>query len=173
MAATSPARPVDVRRLFAVFLIFAGVIACIPPIFWGEQILAAHLAATWPTAHGTVVVSKTDRCRGHDGFRPDVRYTYTVAGTIYTGYRIAFGPNSCVSDARATDIAARYPIGSVSIWFDPRDPESAALQVNDVLRETWSSIYWGVSGSIVSLLLGVWCLRLAVRAEQRWKAQGL
>lgn len=70
-------------------------------------------------------------------------------------------------EVRAATTAARYPIGSVSVRFDMKNPESAALQVGDVLRETWSSICWVVSGSIASLLLGVWCLRSAARAEQR------
>ncbi|MFC5431888.1 DUF3592 domain-containing protein [Paraburkholderia denitrificans] len=151
-----------------MFLLFIGGIAFIPPIFWAEQIIAAHLAATWPSVRGTVVVSQTDKCRGHDDFRPDVRYIYPVAGNLYTGDRIAFGPNSCVSDTRAAEIAAHYPIGSVSVWFDPKEPQSAVLQVGDVLPETWSSIYWLVSGGVVSLLLAVWCLRSAVRAEQHF-----
>jgi hypothetical protein len=172
MGTSLPAGTIDVRRLMAVFLIFFAGIAFILLLCWGEQILAAHRAATWPTVRGTVIVSGTsDTCRGHRGLRPDVRYTYIVAGHLYTGSQIAFGPESCVSEARAAGVAALYPIGNVTVWFDPQRPEKAALLVGGVLAETWSSIYWSAAVCVASLLLAIWCFRAAIRSERRWNAK--
>lgn len=173
MATTLPTDRMDGRRLIAVFLIAFACLAGFLAISWGKEVLTAHQAMAWPTAQGTVLVSKTDTCPKRAGFAPDVRYTYFVAGHLYAGYRIAFGPRSCGSEPRAEGVAARYPTGHVTVWFDPHQPEEAALMVGDVLDETRTSIYWSAAVCVASLLLTIWCLRAAVRTEQRWKAQGL
>jgi hypothetical protein len=163
---------IDGRRLIAIFLICTAGITFILVLCRGEQIFAAHRVATWPTVQGAVIVSKTsDTCKGHRGLRRDVSYTYIVAGHRYTGSQIAFGPDSCVSEGRAAGIVALYPIGNVTVWFDPRHPEKAALLVGNVLAETWSSIYWSAAVSVVSLLLAIWCLRAAGSKERRWNAE--
>jgi hypothetical protein len=173
MAKTLPTERMDGRRLIAVFTMAIACVAGFLAISWGKEVLTAHQAMAWPTVQGTVLVSKIDTCAKRAGFAPDVRYTYSVAGHIYEGYRIAFGPRNCGSEPRAQGIAARYPAGHITVWFDSHKPEEAALMVGDVLHETRSSIYWSTAVCGASLLLTIWCLRTAVRTERRWKAQGL
>jgi hypothetical protein len=173
VATTLPTNRIDGRRLIAVFLIAIACSAGFLAIAWGKEALTAHRALAWPSVQGTVLVSKTDTCSRHTGFAPDVRYTYFVVGHLYAGNRIAFGPRSCGLASRAESVAAHYPIGHVTVWFNPHQPEEAALMVGDVLHETWSSIYWSTIVCIASVLLTIWLLRAAVRTERRWKAQGL
>jgi hypothetical protein len=173
MATTLPTERMDGRRLIAVFMIAIACVAGFLAISWSKEILTARQAMAWPTAQGTVLISKTDTCAKRAGFAPDVRYTYSVDGHIYEGYRIAFGPLSCGSELRAQSIAARYPAGHITVWFDPHKPGEAALMVGDVMHETRSSIYWSTAVCVASLLLTTWCLRAAARTEQRWKEQGL
>lgn len=162
----------DGRRLVAVFLVATTLISGFLALAWGKDILTAHQAMEWPTAPGTVVVSTTYPCRKNAGFEPEIRYEYAIAGRRYVGERIAFGPASCTSRQQAEDIAARYPAGHVTVWFDPDQPEKAALRVGDVEDGTRSSIYWSTTVCVVTLLLAIWCVRVAARTERRWDSEG-
>jgi hypothetical protein len=173
MATISPLVRMDGRRPIAVLLIAIACVAGFLAISWGKDAFTARQAMAWPSVQGTVLVSKTYMCSKHAGSAPDVRYTYLVAGHLYRGSRIVFGPSSCGLASRAEAIAANYPTGQVTVWFNPHQPEEAALMVGDVPDETWSSIVWSTIICIASLLLTIWCLRAAARTEQRWKEQGL
>jgi hypothetical protein len=173
MAATLPPVRMDGRRLIAVLLVAISGIAGFLAISWSKDALTAREALAWPSVQGTVLVSKTYTCSKHAGFAPDVRYTYLVSGHLYIGNRIAFGSSGCGLASRAEGIAANYPTGKVTVWFNPHQPEEAALMVGDVQDETRSSIVWSTIVCIASLLLAIWCLRAAARTEQRWKEQGL
>lgn len=93
-------------------------------------------AAEWATAPGTIVastiqVSRTGKTR-HEV--PAVAYTYVVGGTVLTGTRVRVGDELgrtriAGTGSSAADTVARYPVGAtVTVFYDPSDPTSAALE---------------------------------------------
>lgn len=93
--------------------------------------------AAWPRAPGRIesasIASETGTARDREGYETTyrvhhlvVRYHYTVDGRIYPGDRVArFAPPT----SRPPDLA-RYPAGAaVSVYYDPRDPSLAYLEV--------------------------------------------
>jgi hypothetical protein len=95
--------------------------------------------SSWPSTTARVLASEihedTDRVRNSNGrsrtrttYKPEVRYEYTVDGTIYHGNRIRIGDYSGGED-RANETVNRYPAGSeVTVYHDLGDSGSAVLE---------------------------------------------
>ena len=106
------------------------------------EVAATYRAKQWPTVQGTVISSKAVRgCGKGSSFYPAVQDSYSVGEIRFVGHRIAFGNGGCGSENEAQDIARLYPVGqAVSVYFNSRQPNDAALVVGKVLNDTWEGI---------------------------------
>ncbi len=96
-----------------------------------SNLMMANKAKSWPTTEGTI---KSSKCVYYyvmsesSTYLTHVKYSYTVAGKSYEGYRIAFsyrgswwrGPNQKIADRLSS---AR----TVLVRYDPDKPSMAVL----------------------------------------------
>lgn len=102
----------------------------------------------WPTTPGHIVErGVTPRPRSY-WFYPHVRYTYTVAGTSYTGERVyQIGRQDQKEDA-ARRLVEALP-DPVPVHYDPASPGDAFLIANP----SWT--YWiAIAMGVLALLVG-------------------
>lgn len=116
-----------------IFLIVGGV-----PLWLAMRTFAKdRRIAKWPRAHGKMTVSgaasHTSRSKDQDGhyrnytmYDPVVEYTYTVDGRELQGNQLA---REVPSSTTMPDLS-RYAVGSdVMVYYDPKDPKTAYLEV--------------------------------------------
>ena len=97
----------------------------------------AKTAQSWPVIPGVVLNStvveheSTDSEGGSSvSYEPRVEYQYNVMGQTYTAKRIAYGANS-FDYKKASEIAARYPIGAqVNVHYNPDKVKDATLETS-------------------------------------------
>ncbi|MFH2044887.1 MAG: DUF3592 domain-containing protein [Pseudomonadota bacterium] len=100
------------------------------------EISKAKESVNWPTVSGTVITSKTEERKSTEGsgsskktrtyYVAIIQYEYQVEGTSYTSNRVSFGGQKRGS---ARTLVNKYPEGkSVKVYYDPDDPEIAALE---------------------------------------------
>jgi hypothetical protein len=87
----------------------------------------------WSPAIGIVESSDVVAVKnpeGGSGFRPDIRYRYSVGGTTYHADVVSYTLRAfVVSRATAEKHVARYPVGStVVVHHDPGQPGTAVLE---------------------------------------------
>lgn len=122
-------------------VIFFGLFILIGLIALGAGIwnLSRSLGCkSWPTVTGTVTQSQMQSHRSRHGatYSADIGYNYSVAGTNYTGKRLAFGTMSA-SMAYAQGILKRFPVGKqVPVHYSPSDPAQAVLETS-IHGGTW------------------------------------
>jgi len=127
------------NAVIAMLAIFAAVLLCASFSLYQEASKALQ-AKQWPTVQGTVISSRVaHRCRGGN-FLVSIHYAYKVEGRSYTNDKFVFGP-TCLPENEARAMVDQFPVGDVKVWFNPQNPEIAALMVGSVLDRTWSSIY--------------------------------
>jgi hypothetical protein len=111
-------------------------------LFWSALTVGADVAIGWSvfrqlhalsysTTTGRVTQSEIKKVEGDDGptYRPDIKYTYSVAGREHTADRYRYGEWSA-GRGRAEGVAATHPVGSeVSVYYAPADPSDAVLKV--------------------------------------------
>lgn len=92
-------------------------------------------------------------------YRPDVVYTYTVAGETYTGRNVAYDTDIVTGNRdRAASVVSRYAAGeSTTVYYDPDQPSDAHL-----IRR----IDFFPAGVLV--VAGLILLADAVTARSRW-----
>jgi hypothetical protein len=154
----SPTVTVDGKKLLGALLILFVVCLLVVLISWCQGVMTARQAAKWPTVTGNVTSSKVIFRSKRNLFLPIVSYRYKVDGRSYVSERIAFGPGDWISKDDAQALAARYPVGIVTVWFDPQDPATATLMAGAVLDTTWPGIYKLGSICVVILLVAGVCL---------------
>ena len=120
--------------LWLFLLVGMGAIAC------GIWTLAQSLRCRhWPTTEGVIQSAKMESHSGSengDTYSASISYDYQVAGTYYTGTRLAFGAMSA-SSKYAQRILDRYPVGKkVPVHYSPGNPELAVLETG-VHGGTW------------------------------------
>ena len=148
-------------QLFCSFFIVAGIIALIACVWvTAKSIRAEH----WPVTDGIVQTAKMTSGRdnqGHTTHSADVTYSYKVAGTSYTGDKVASGEISS-SAAYAQGILHRYPVGkTVTVHYSPDNPSDAVLETG-IHGATWICLGVGT----VFVLVGILSLKL-IRAATR------
>jgi hypothetical protein len=101
---------------------------------------ASARARQWPTAparierSGVRTYEKRDKSsngttRWRTMVRPDVVYTYAVAGVTYRGDKVSIIRSSSNQDAFARTVAARYPVGAeLKVHYNPDNPSESALE---------------------------------------------
>ena len=117
---------------FVLFLI--GIVFLITGV---AALKRAKRAQSWPIVPGRVIASRVVQHESTDSeggssvtYEPQVEYEYSVMGLTYSAKRVAFGTNRY--DARkATEIADRYPAGSVvSVHYNPDKVKDATLETS-------------------------------------------
>ena len=160
----------DGRRGITIFTIAFALIFFFLSVSSYREILIERQATAWPKVQGNVFVSKTlQRTYKHHDYTPIVRYKYIVAGRIYTGGAISFGPAFGGTESEAADVASHYPIGSVLVTYNPKYPEQAVLFIGTIRQSLFTNLYGSLASCIVSVLLTIWLLRAAIKAERRLK----
>jgi hypothetical protein len=95
----------------------------------GLRVWRAEQSGAWPTAPGTVQVSRVVEA---SALRPraEVRYSYEVDGKVLTGWRVRFGDAwKSRSAAGAAEDVAQYPVGSsVVVRHEPGFPMESVLE---------------------------------------------
>lgn len=109
-----------------MMLLFGGVLA----FGGGRAVYRAWTSRSWPTAQGSVLASsvETMRSKRSVGFRPHVRYSYSVGTTPYTSEVIAFAATDTGDLQEAREYVGRFPAGAhVELHYSPDDPSVACL----------------------------------------------
>lgn len=144
-----------------VFLFAAGAAAVFLRSVW--DLLGALESRSWPSAPGTVTLSRLDEQRDGEEtlYRAKISYRFTVDGRELIGNRAYFGDSAQTTwSLFSRNLVARYlPGATVTVYYDPAAPDEAVLEP-------------GISGALVALLLfeilflavGLWVLRLTVTA---------
>lgn len=123
-----------------------------------EAYLAAVRSRTWLSTRGQITHSATvwvgARAKSP---RPELRYTYTVGGTQYTGQRLVFEYWHLYTHAAAEQILREYPVGApVAVYYNPNKPQESTL------RQTHIGIVYGLVVSAMLLLPTGLCLAAGV-----------
>jgi hypothetical protein len=132
---------------FAGVFIVGGLIAL---GFGVWNLVWTFRSADWPATEGVIQTASLEtrsNDNSHVTHAAKISYTYEVAGTNYTGTRVAFGEMSA-SATYAQGILNRFPVGKkVPVYFFPNDPQLALLETG-VHGGTW--ICFGV-GTVFEL----------------------
>ena len=123
-------------RLFPGVFILIGLIV----LGFGVWNLMRSLGSEhWPVVNGTVQSATMQRhssSKGGSTYSAELAYDYEIAGSHYTGRRLAFGTMSS-SAAYAQGILNRYPVGQkVAVHYSPDDPNMAVLETG-IHGGTW------------------------------------
>ncbi len=117
-------------------LAFGGVGAFLIYRSW-QQNRQADDSKYWPAAGGTITEAKVGESWSEDSdghrqrsYHADVKYTYTVAGRVYSGDQIAFGfKQADRSPDKAQAWASANPPGkSVPVFYNPANPAESVLE---------------------------------------------
>jgi Protein of unknown function (DUF3592) len=125
-----------------------------------KQRALAVASKQWPSTEGAITASSvgtrttgTSEAGGETDVA-NVSYSYCAGGKDYHSNRVVWGGNLEGGKVRA--FVAANPIGGhVTVYYDPKNPESAIL-----LRDRTGNIIFVLILSIVFLLLGVGSLWL-------------
>lgn len=114
---------------FAIFIFIGVVVAG----FGVRAILQARESSRWPSVPGIIQSSSVERSSGTKGgttYKPKIKYTYSVAGTEYTGNLIAFGlANVSAGGKFAEEYIQKYPKGkNVQVFYSPTDCKTSVLE---------------------------------------------
>lgn len=123
-----------VTRIFTVFwaiFVLLGIFFAVQGTL--EWIRAAD-STSWPTVDGTVTRSEvTSHRSSHKGrtstsYHAQIEFDYTVDGQKLHGTRRTYKVVAS-SQSAANEAVAAYPVGrSVTVSYDPQDPERAVLE---------------------------------------------
>jgi hypothetical protein len=123
----------------------------------------------WPVTDGIVrsaVMKSHSGQRGGRTYSAEITYGYQVAGSDYTGNKVAIGQMSA-SSGYAQGILDRYPVGKqVSVYYSPGDPSEAVLETG-IHGGTWICLAVGTAFT----LFGAMFLQVQ-RAAQRAQMPG-
>ena len=129
------------------FTLFGGVFLAIGIyLAW-----LANINRTWPTVEGTVRYIAVVPSRSSNSTQPDyyaqVHYGYVVGGKEYKSKRYSIGDGTRVGGLYKNREKAReeaqhlFPLRStITIHYDPDDPESAVLKAGASLSSYWALI---------------------------------
>ncbi|HEY7116586.1 MAG TPA: DUF3592 domain-containing protein [Tepidisphaeraceae bacterium] len=102
---------------------------------------------------------------GHSGttYAPDVRYRYSLLGSVFGSNQVFVRRGMTTSRARAEQIVAQFPAGkAVMIWYDPDKPGESFL-VRDFRFEPYLIILYSMI--LLAVGLGIWAARPWQRAK--------
>jgi Protein of unknown function (DUF3592) len=84
-----------------------------------------------------------------------IRYRYRIGGQNYESDRIKIGGQTATTRALAEAVVAKHPVGAVvDVFYDPHNPESAALephkQDNLVTQLVFAIVFGGIGGILAA-----------------------
>jgi hypothetical protein len=88
---------------------------------------------TWPHTPGVISESEW-RLRGRDDGIAHIVYRYSVAGQSYDGNNILPGINEYTSSDEEAKVRQYRPGSSVTVFYDPSDPQNSCLEVGVLTR---------------------------------------
>jgi hypothetical protein len=150
-------------QLFCSLFIVIGLVA----VGVGVWILTKSLRAeNWPVTDGLIQSAEMKSHQGSKGgttYSAEVTYTFQVAGTGYTGNKVAIGQMSASAEY-ARRILDRYPVGKkISVHYAPGDPADAVLETG-IHGGVWICLGVGTLFTLIgSLFLQI--SRAAARAQ--------
>ncbi len=116
------------NRMWAAVFILAGAAVLIYGI---GLVRDARACATWPSAEGRIVSAEAEtvaRDKSKRTYAPSVTYTFSVEGRQFNGSRVTLVPRNSINLASVQATLANYPVGgTVSVFYDPRDPANCVL----------------------------------------------
>ena len=142
--------------IIVVLIIFGLVLGG----FGYVKLKVSRESGTWPTTQGRITMARLDTTRSNNRtkYSPRLNYTYTVAGTRYTGHNVS-AVTSYTSRSRAQTVLSRYPAGSVvTVHYNPAKPSSAVLEPGGS-GQALLIMGFGVICFILALLVGISALR--------------
>jgi Protein of unknown function (DUF3592) len=144
--------------LFAIYCFFA-----FKAIELAEPLLLAYASRNWPVASATVDRSELNgHCSRSGGFNLSLKFTYTVEGRTYSGWREAFGTKPCESESDALERSHRYKVGTnITVSYSPRSPEQSVVLPGELPTED----YWTTAFVLTLMLFATWKLWAARRAD--------
>src|SRR5581483_3366011 len=146
--------PTGLKALFWLFIGLGTILICNGTNLAFQSIRCIDL----PTTEGTIRSSHVGWQRSNRGgttHSAEVSYDYSVAGSRYTGTKVAIGAMSA-SSARAHSVVDHYPTGAkVPVHYSPNDPAASVLETG---IHGGTGICFGV-GSIFALV-GIMFLQL-------------
>jgi len=149
------------------FFIFGFVLLLIGAILLTLGLVAARrakAAQSWPVIPGVVLSSTVVELESTDSegrssvsYEPRVEYQYNVMGQTYTAKRIAYGATT-FDDQKASEIAARYPVGAqVYVHYNPVKVSDATLETGAVSSKLFIKLGGAMAGIglVISVILGI------------------
>jgi hypothetical protein len=117
-----------VNRMWA-FVFFASGLAVL--IYGIGLVRDARACAHWPKVEGRVTSAEAQvvaKEKNKTTYAPNVAYTYVVDGKRYESSRLTLVPRNYVGLQQVQAVLAAYPVhGTVSVFYDPRDPANCVL----------------------------------------------
>ena len=116
-------------RIFPlIFVAVGGTVA-----FLGIRgLIRAKESSAWPKTQGRIVesgVRSSHSSKGGTTYHADIRYEYTVDGTVHSGTRVAYGDYGSSNSSHARGIANKYPVGKkVEVSYMPSNPDESLLE---------------------------------------------
>jgi hypothetical protein len=143
---------------------FGGLLILIGPFagyFVVVGILEAEASANWPTTKGKMVktaIEEQKRTETRGGvsqvkvsYRPDLQYSYEVAGKWYVGYRIGIDTVWFRTKQEADDVVGRYAANrDFDVYYDPENAKNSVLEPGVSSRS-----YWKLAIPPAMLLIGI------------------
>jgi hypothetical protein len=138
-----------------LFVMGMGIIWLVVTI---QNMQAARDSGDWLSTTGVIEETWVEREERTDAdgetedyFKPYVRYSYTVNGSVYSSQRIDFGSQrSHNTSSGAEKFLTKYPVGAeVDVYYDPAAPREAVL-----VREA-SGATWGLIGGSAMVLFSI------------------
>jgi hypothetical protein len=122
--------------------------------------------ASWPRAPGTITSSRIETRKGkvrdqqgywrdHTVFKPIVEFTYTVDGFKHRGDQIA---RVVYAGTKKPDLGKYAPGTEVMVYYDPKDPKTAYLELGRSGAAVVLTVMGGVFvaiGVVVAVLVNV------------------
>lgn len=151
-------------RVFRYVYLIVGVCLVVMGAFvaYSSTMTLSNALATrsWPSVPGRITSAKVVTARGTrtTTSAPEIRYTYTVAGTNHEGARLEFATYAATT-SYASDAVAEFSEGSdVVVYYDPARPMSA------VLRKGANWLAWSLPFiSVVFVVFGAALVRLGMQ----------
>lgn len=144
--------------VMASFAVLIGIWTTVLGIL---NINRAKRSKHWPNATGEIVRSEVRIKIDEDSeqHRPDIQYQYCVSGVMYKASRISFGDldfRNLKRDA-ATETVKKHSVGQrVLVWYDPLDPNQAALVIGTGVRGSYTQFSVGLTFIFVGTAMIVW-----------------
>lgn len=123
-----------VTRIFTVFwaiFVLLGIFFAVQGVLEWDR---AAKSASWPTVAGTVTRSEvtshrsSTKGRTTTSYHAHIEFDYAVDGKALHGNRRTYKVMAS-SQSAANEAVAAYPVGrSVTVSYDPQDPERAVLE---------------------------------------------